>query len=314
MKKVYITIFSLLAFSQLSLAQWTSNVNNIFNNNTGNVGIGSNNPTAKLTVFHSTLLGSAAKNSLLLSSTGGATANNVQNNIWLVRNSAGSDFTTARLHDGISIDGSFITPQTDTRTWWERDPTADVQSWGSAATTYLTIKQGNLGLGTITPAAKLDVTVGSSSFTNNIRFGDANPGYLAAGTAGIFMSNNAGSPVFTVLHTGNVGIGQTNPQNKLDVNGSIHSKSVLIDLNGWSDYVFKKDYPLRPLSEVKAYIDLNEHLPEVPSEQEMVKKGLDVSEMNKLLMKKIEEMTLYLIEQNKRIEKLEAKINHNTNE
>ncbi|SCW66077.1 hypothetical protein [Mucilaginibacter sp. NFR10] len=100
----------------------------------------------------------------------------------------------------------------------------------------------------------------------------------------------------TIDASGNVGIGKTDPQNKLDVNGTIHSKSVLIDLNGWSDYVFKKDYRLAPLSEVEAYIDQNQHLPEIPSEQEMTKKGLNVSEMNKLLMKKVEELTLYAIE------------------
>lgn len=115
---------------------------------------------------------------------------------------------------------------------------------------------------------------------------------------------------------GNIGIGIINPQNKLDVNGTIHSKAVNIDLNGWNDYVFKKDYQLRPLSEVKAYIDQNQHLPEIPSEQEMVKKGLDVGEMNKLLMKKVEELTLYLIEkdqqvkeQNKRIDDQQKQIN-----
>ncbi len=300
MKKTTLTIIILLSVCHFSNAQWTTTGNNIYNSNTGNVGIGINSGTAKFAVYQSTALGSVAKNSLLLSSVGGSTANSVQNNIWLVRNAAGSDFTTSRLHDGISIDGSYVSPQTDTRTWWERDPTSDVQSWGTAANTYLTIKQGNLGLGTTTPVAKLDVTVASSNFTNNIKFGDATPGYLTAGTVGIFLSNNVGTPVFTVLHTGNVGIGQTNPQNKLDVNGTIHSKAVTIDLNGWSDYVFKKDYQLRPLSEVKDYIDQNQHLPEIPSEQEMIKKGLDVGEMNKLLMKKVEELTLYLIEKDQK--------------
>ncbi|WP_419699081.1 hypothetical protein [Mucilaginibacter sp. NFX135] len=308
MKKLSLTVFALLTFSHFSQAQWTTAGNNIYNSNTGNVGIGINSGTAKFAVYQPTALGSAAKNNLLLSSTGGSTTNSVQNNIWLVRNAAGSDFTTSRLHDGISIDGSYISPQTDTRTWWERDPTSDVQSWGTAASTYLTIKQGNLGLGTTNPAAKLDVTVSSSTYTNNIKFGDATPGYLTSGTVGIFMSNNVGSPVFTVLHTGNVGIGQTNPQNKLDVNGRIHSQSVVIDMLGWSDYVFKKDYQLRPLSEVKDYIDQNQHLPEIPSEQEMIKKGLDVSEMNKLLMKKVEELTLYLIEKDKEVNDLKSRM------
>ncbi|MEZ2339426.1 hypothetical protein AB6735_27535 [Mucilaginibacter sp. RCC_168] len=308
MKKLIFSLSLLLSFSSLVHAQWTTVGNNIYNSNTGNVGIGINSGTAKFAVYQPTALGSAAKNNLLLSSVGGSTTNSVQNNIWLVRNAAGSDFTTSRLHDGISIDGSYVSPQTDTRTWWERDPTSDIQSWGTAASTYLTIKQGNLGLGTTAPAAKLDITVSASNFTNNIKFGDATPGYLAAGTTGIFMSNNVGSPVFTVLHTGNVGIGQTNPQNKLDVNGTMHAKAVIIDLNGWSDYVFKKEYQLPSLSEVKSYIDQNQHLPEIPSEQEMIKKGLDVSEMNKLLMKKVEELTLYLIEKDKELKELQQRV------
>jgi len=118
----------------------------------------------------------------------------------------------------------------------------------------------------------------------------------------------ANSRRFTIDAFGNIGIGTTTPQNKLDVNGTIHSKAVLIDLNGWNDYVFKKDYRLPPLSEVKAYIDQNQHLPEVPSEQEMIKNGLDVSEMNKLLIKKVEELTLYLIENQKQINELKTKV------
>jgi len=118
------------------------------------------------------------------------------------------------------------------------------------------------------------------------------------------------NPSMTInVGTGNVGIGSINPANKLDVNGTIHSKSVLVDLNGWSDYVFKKDYPLLSLGEVKAYIDQNHHLPEMPSEQEMIKNGLNVSEMNKLLTKKVEELTLYLIEKDKKGKEQEIRIN-----
>ncbi|MGF7073865.1 hypothetical protein [Mucilaginibacter sp. 3215] len=116
---------------------------------------------------------------------------------------------------------------------------------------------------------------------------------------------------------GNVGIGIANPANKLDVNGTIHSKSVQIDLNGWGDYVFKKDYQLPSLADIKAYIARHQHLPEVPSEKEMIKNGLDVSEMNKLLMKKVEELTLYLIEkdqQDKQKDKLLASLQEQIDE
>jgi len=121
---------------------------------------------------------------------------------------------------------------------------------------------------------------------------------------GVFQSSASDPNYFA----GNVGIGLANPQNKLDVNGTIHSKSVLVDLNGWSDYVFKKDYPLLSLGEVKAYIDQNHHLPEMPSEQEMIKNGLNVSEMNKLLTKKVEELTLYLIEKDLKDQEHRAEI------
>ena len=108
---------------------------------------------------------------------------------------------------------------------------------------------------------------------------------------------------------GNIGIGMINPQNKLDVRGKIHSQSVVVDMLGWSDYVFKKDYQLPSLQEVKAYIDQNQHLPEIPSEQQIAKEGLNLGEMNKLLMKKVEELTLYLIEKDKK-EKEQIEINN----
>jgi len=103
------------------------------------------------------------------------------------------------------------------------------------------------------------------------------------------------------LSTGNTG------NNKLAVGGGIIAESVTVKLQAnWPDYVFKRNYQLRPLSEVKAYIDQNQHLPEIPSQQEMIKKGLDVSEMSKLQMKKIEELTLYLIEKDTEINEQKA--------
>ncbi len=80
----------------------------------------------------------------------------------------------------------------------------------------------------------------------------------------------------------------------------------MVDL-GWSDFVFEKKYQLRTLKQVEAYILEFGHLPEIPSANEIETKGADLGDLVKLQMQKIEELTLYIIEQNKRIEALEKK-------
>jgi hypothetical protein len=74
---------------------------------------------------------------------------------------------------------------------------------------------------------------------------------------------------------------------------------------GWADYVFDKDYHLKPLSEVASFVRVNKHLPDVPTTEEVKAQGIDLAETQKILLQKIEEMTLYIIEQDKRIKTLE---------
>ncbi|NOZ33950.1 MAG: hypothetical protein GXO80_01450 [Chlorobi bacterium] len=91
--------------------------------------------------------------------------------------------------------------------------------------------------------------------------------------------------------------------------GRIQCKEVTIFTNEWKDNVFNKDYKLPTIEETEQYINNYGHLPDIPSEKEIVKNGMETSELIKLQMQKIEELTLYIIEQNKRIKKLEQKIN-----
>ena len=105
---------------------------------------------------------------------------------------------------------------------------------------------------------------------------------------------------------GNVGIGTTNPNNKLDVNGTIHSKEVKVDMTGWSDFVFKKEYDLPTLAEVEKHINEKGHLENIPSEEEVLKNGINLGEMNAKLLHKIEELTLYVIEIKKEIKFLKT--------
>jgi hypothetical protein len=102
-----------------------------------------------------------------------------------------------------------------------------------------------------------------------------------------------------ITGNGNVGIGKENPSNKLDVNGTIHSKEVKVDMTGWSDFVFKKEYNLPTLEEVEKHIAEKGHLENIPSEKEVLKNGINLGEMNAKLLQKIEELTLYMIEMKK---------------
>ena len=106
---------------------------------------------------------------------------------------------------------------------------------------------------------------------------------------------------------GNVGIGTVNPVNKLDVNGTIHSKEVKVDMAGWPDFVFKKDYNLPTLEEVEKHIREKGHLEHIPNEQEVLKNGINLGEMNAKLLQKIEELTMYMIEIKKENEELKKK-------
>ncbi len=142
---------------------------------------------------------------------------------------------------------------------------------------------------------------GTLIITSNINGGWNRPGQLA------FSSS------------GNVGIGTNNPDEKLTVNGTIHSKEILVDLNIPADYVFQKyytgkselneNYIMLNLEEIEIFTKKNHHLPNIPSAKEIQKEGLHLKQMTNLLLQKIEELTLFLIEQEKRIKVLEANNN-----
>lgn len=189
---------------------------------------------------------------------------------------------------------------------------------------------GNVGIGTTNPAYPLDLAgalrvksavAGTWSLIDlekNNDTGGALVRYLPAGAvatptnryfyAGVSGATNrfdiftydgtSLSPAYvSILNTGNVGIGTSNPnpQYALAVNGVIGAKEVIVTLSGWSDYVLRPDYRLRPLSEVNAYIKEHGHLPDIPSEAEVKSKGVSVGDMQARLLAKIEELTLHMI-------------------
>lgn len=107
---------------------------------------------------------------------------------------------------------------------------------------------------------------------------------------------------------GNVGIGTESPTEKLAVNGKIRAKEVKVEATNWPDYVFDQNYRLLSLTEIEAYIKKNKHLPEMPSAAQVTDHGLELGEMNKLLLKKVEELTLHLIDLKKENDLIKEKI------
>lgn len=130
-----------------------------------------------------------------------------------------------------------------------------------------------------------------------------------SGYYGHRFDDNGGTRM-VILQGGNVGIGTTTPESKLAVDGQIRATEVkvLTDVNSVPDYVFEPGYQLRTLEETKQYITENKHLPEIPSAAEIGENGIDLGDMNMRLLKKIEELTLHLIEQNERMEKMENEL------
>ncbi|SFC66376.1 hypothetical protein SAMN04487891_1197 [Flagellimonas taeanensis] len=108
--------------------------------------------------------------------------------------------------------------------------------------------------------------------------------------------------LFASISNGNVGIGTSSPDTKLTVKGKVHAEEVKVDLSvPGPDYVFKEGYNLKSLEEVQNYIKEHGHLPNIPSAKEMEVDGIQLGEMDMKLLEKIEELTLYILEQDKRM-------------
>ncbi|MCK9424098.1 MAG: hypothetical protein M0Q38_16050 [Bacteroidales bacterium] len=203
---------------------------------------------------------------------------------------------------------------------------------------------GSVGIGTLTPAYILDVrqngvepklSITNAGGTGGAAFrmfdqGSGTDWRFKAAAVGTFKirDNFSGKDVLTfekgtgtansiyVTALGNVGIGTNAPGAKLAVNGAmkvngkINATEIEVSLTAWPDHVFKSGFELMPLQDVENYISLNKHLPGVPSETDVIQKGNNLGEMDAILLQKIEELTLYMIDlkkENDQLKKLIAK-------
>ncbi len=284
----------------------------------GNVGIGTPSPKQCLHVFRAN-----ANNYLKLDKTNSGYENGVE-----FAYNGGAQFFIFTDNDGtndLKIQASGLDG--------ENDATPRMKLPKSNKNILLGLSGGNVGIGTDAPEQslhiyksnarnylKLDKT--SSGFETGMEF--ANGGKVqffiftddgsddlkiqASGLNG----ENDGAPriwipksnknLFLGISGGNVGIGTTNPTAKLEVNGMIKAEQIKVvnDVPA-SDYVFEPDYNLRSLEEVESFVKENKHLPEVPSAAEFEENGYSIGEMDDVLLRKIEELTLYMIEQNKKL-------------
>jgi hypothetical protein len=112
----------------------------------------------------------------------------------------------------------------------------------------------------------------------------------------LFAWNSYGQEKMILTADGNLGLGIHAPNHRLEVNGTIRAKEVKVEHANWPDFVFSRDYALRDLGDVEAFIQEHQHLPGIPSQEEVEQQGVGLGEMDRKLLEKIEELTLYVIE------------------
>ena len=301
----------------------TNNTEKIRVTYTGNVGIGTAAPATKLQVYDG---GSGVNASELFSLKTSYTSNSAPKAMtW--RDDANITAQIDTRYDGTKVNMIFG------HLFNFNYQTSDLMA---------ILGNGNVGIGTIKPTTKLQVYDGGSgvsaselfslktSYTSNsapkamtwrddanitaqidTRF-DGTKMNMVFGH--LFNFGYQATDLMTILGNGNVAIGTvdaTKPGYKLFVEQGILTEKVRVAVKNsgdWSDYVFDKKYELPSLHQVEDFIKINQHLPNIPSADEVVAEGIDLGKMDAKLLSKIEELTLYLIDQQKEIEKLKIQV------
>ncbi len=308
----------------------TSQTNYFVVKESGKLGVNTNDPTASFDINGNLRIRQGAAENYVLTSTANGTG------LWKEMKLAlnGNTLTIANLNTSVDLSGFRQTLSYDGTSLVLSNnggsvPVSSFSHW-TKANNKLSTNLG-IGVGTTTPdySSKIHVKGNSKAVflepviangTGYVDIGFSNPGVgheswiilshvndPEKGNALMFWSR-LGAPLILVGNDVRMGIGTANPQYTLDVRGEAHFCVVRVSTQGWCDYVFDEDYRLPDLGELEHYIKQNKHLPGIPPEAEVLETGIDLGEMNKKLLEKIEELTLIIIEQNKAIEAQDARI------
>jgi len=317
MKKISLTVFAIAFAINFSYAQWSTGTGTVYpTTTTDKVGIGTTSPLSQLQVANATATNTSQTFARFGRTTGanngigdyigiGPNAVTTIGAVYRSTDAWGLEFLTYDV-TGIRLNGNGNVGIGTTSPGSQ----LDVENSQNAATL---IQVGNSNSGA-SAAGALVATNGThvgllqqygTSYTTSGIFRQDGTILYANGSGGLTLSTGFAQPIYFATNStqamiinssGYVGIGTSNPDQKLTVKGTIHSQEVIVDMSVLPDYVFKPTYRLPTLTEVKTYIDQNHHLPEMPSAEQVAKDGLSLGDMNAKLLKKVEELTLYLIE------------------
>jgi hypothetical protein len=265
-------------FANILFAQWTTSGNDIYNSNSGNVGVGTTTPSAKLTVRKVDVGPAGITTGLFDAESTSSTTDGVTAVIGIGKfsHSSGTGNRIIGLSGGAWITGSGSVTSV-------RAVQGNVSLFGSGGATDGYCFFGGIGTG------------GSGTITNGygVFIGPFAPSI--PNKWGVYIQDAAAKNYFG----GSISIGTTSDFGyKLAVNGNAIFTEAKVKLFGsWPDYVFRNDYQLLSLDELEKFIEKNQHLPNIPSAKEVKENGgIMLGEMNAKLLEKVEELTLYILQ------------------